>query len=233
MLENNTAIQLLDNYVKKYNLTYAKLKNQERACVSEVGANYYNVQTSIYKEILMDLEALKKIAMEISPKNLSQIHISLDKNCIFNREIESLKAKALVLNQSLAPSSLMMRGIDVIEDESLSKDQLMLCYADDTKEKLIFSEGKLYKISLSNLKEKKDMADNIDRIVDLPKEDLGKRERLIEKFAQVINQESLENQSNTPDFILAEYLVSCLEAFNRASTSRETWYGKKLEPGKD
>ena len=34
------------------------------------------------------------------------------------------------------------------------------------------------------------------------------------ELTRLINKHSLENQSNTPDFILAEYLVASLEAFN-------------------
>lgn len=55
---------------------------------------------------------------------------------------------------------------------------------------------------------------------------------LVEDFAKVINTHSLENDSNTPDFILAEYLVECLFAFTRTSRRREKWYGKSLELGK-
>lgn len=42
-----------------------------------------------------------------------------------------------------------------------------------------------------------------------------------------INRHSAENGSDTPDFILAEYLIDCLEAFDRAVTVRKTWYGRK------
>jgi hypothetical protein len=45
----------------------------------------------------------------------------------------------------------------------------------------------------------------------------------------LINSYSKENESNTPDFILAKYMIKCLDAFTEASTSRERWYGRKLE----
>jgi hypothetical protein len=48
------------------------------------------------------------------------------------------------------------------------------------------------------------------------------------QLEQLINSHSKENDSNTPDFILAQYLIACLEAFNRASLAREKWYGKSL-----
>jgi len=44
-----------------------------------------------------------------------------------------------------------------------------------------------------------------------------------------INRASAENGSNTPDFILAEFLLDCLAAFDKASRAREKWYGKELK----
>lgn len=45
----------------------------------------------------------------------------------------------------------------------------------------------------------------------------------------VLNRYCKENDSNTPDFILATYLMDCLKAFNNAVSSREKWYNNKLE----
>jgi len=42
----------------------------------------------------------------------------------------------------------------------------------------------------------------------------------------LINRYCKENESNTPDFILAEYVRSCLNAFNTAINIREMWYGR-------
>jgi hypothetical protein len=47
----------------------------------------------------------------------------------------------------------------------------------------------------------------------------------------VINKYSKENQSDTPDFILAEYLRDCLHAYNAAVVAREKWYGRKCGNG--
>ena len=44
-----------------------------------------------------------------------------------------------------------------------------------------------------------------------------------------INKNSCENASDTPDWILAEYLISCLHAFDMAVLKRRTWYGEKNE----
>lgn len=40
-----------------------------------------------------------------------------------------------------------------------------------------------------------------------------------------INKYSMENGSDTPDFILAQYLESCLKAFDLATLQRREWYG--------
>lgn len=44
----------------------------------------------------------------------------------------------------------------------------------------------------------------------------------------LINRHSLENGSNTPDFILAEYLTDCLRTFDQYINRRETWYGRDI-----
>ena len=44
------------------------------------------------------------------------------------------------------------------------------------------------------------------------------------ELAAVINSHSKENGSNTPDFILAEYLEACLENFDNIVSKREVWY---------
>jgi hypothetical protein len=47
----------------------------------------------------------------------------------------------------------------------------------------------------------------------------------------LINIHSMENGSNTPDFILAGFLVQCLEALTSTTEAREAWYRVKLAPG--
>jgi hypothetical protein len=42
----------------------------------------------------------------------------------------------------------------------------------------------------------------------------------------LINSYSKENQSDTPDFILAEFMDDCLRAFDAATVRREEWYGR-------
>ena len=49
--------------------------------------------------------------------------------------------------------------------------------------------------------------------------------KLRKEIEHVINCDSAENGSNTPDFILAEYLTDCLAAFDKAVNARDVWYG--------
>jgi hypothetical protein len=46
------------------------------------------------------------------------------------------------------------------------------------------------------------------------------------ELESLINRFSQERFSNTPDFILAAYLLACLAAWNAGVTRREEWYGR-------
>lgn len=48
---------------------------------------------------------------------------------------------------------------------------------------------------------------------------------LHEEIRYVINLHSRENESDTPDFLLADFLMACLAAFEKATTERDAWYG--------
>ncbi len=50
------------------------------------------------------------------------------------------------------------------------------------------------------------------------------REEIIREFSHTISKFSIENDSNTPDFILAEYLYDCLLAANILICGRSMWY---------
>ena len=51
---------------------------------------------------------------------------------------------------------------------------------------------------------------------------------LEKELSSMLNSYSRENISNTPDLILAEYMLDCLKSFEKASLAREKWYGKSL-----
>ncbi len=44
-------------------------------------------------------------------------------------------------------------------------------------------------------------------------------------LAQLLNFHGREQHSNTPDFILARFLLGCLGVFGSAMKARDKWYG--------
>lgn len=46
----------------------------------------------------------------------------------------------------------------------------------------------------------------------------------VEELRALLNKHSREDDSNTPDFILAEYLLRCLNVFNWEANRRTKWY---------
>ena len=44
------------------------------------------------------------------------------------------------------------------------------------------------------------------------------------ELRSLINKYNKESESNTPDFILRDYILKCLEAFNEGINSREKWF---------
>jgi len=53
---------------------------------------------------------------------------------------------------------------------------------------------------------------------------------LEKKLTHLLNSTSAENGSDTPDFILAKFMMSCLDAFNTAVSDRVKWYGGQKYP---
>lgn len=53
----------------------------------------------------------------------------------------------------------------------------------------------------------------------------------IKELQSLINRYSLENGSDTPDFVLAGYLLACLTAFNNATRQRDNYYNPAIATG--
>ena len=51
------------------------------------------------------------------------------------------------------------------------------------------------------------------------------------ELAVVLNRYSVENGSNTPDFLLAKILRVQIVVWNEAVRARDAWYGVDLRPG--
>lgn len=45
-----------------------------------------------------------------------------------------------------------------------------------------------------------------------------------EELSILLNKYSREHGSNTPDFILAKYILAVVKAFDRAANTRDIWY---------
>lgn len=53
----------------------------------------------------------------------------------------------------------------------------------------------------------------------------GEKLTFQEELENLINKHSKENESDTPDFILAKYLNDCLDTYNHAIKSRDKFFG--------
>jgi hypothetical protein len=52
----------------------------------------------------------------------------------------------------------------------------------------------------------------------------------VQDLMALLNRYSMEQASETPDFMLAEYLMRCLETWNATTAHREQWYGRVGRP---
>ena len=50
------------------------------------------------------------------------------------------------------------------------------------------------------------------------------RKALVKEIAEVLNRNSRENYSDTPDYILAKVMVDALESFEKRSNERDWYY---------
>lgn len=53
------------------------------------------------------------------------------------------------------------------------------------------------------------------------------REKFKKDLSDFLNSNSMENISDTPDFILAQYLSDCLNAFDGAVLRRRKWHSNE------
>jgi hypothetical protein len=75
--------------------------------------------------------------------------------------------------------------------------------------------------------EMENTAEQVDIAVDDTPEQL--RADFGTELEKLINRYSIENKSNTPDFILGEFMLHCLAAFEATSLRRESWFGVSLD----
>ena len=51
-------------------------------------------------------------------------------------------------------------------------------------------------------------------------------ESLTKKLSDLLNSHSIENRSDTPDFMLAEFMLGCLTVYENTINNREKWFGR-------
>ena len=80
-----------------------------------------------------------------------------------------------------------------------------------------------YTVMEAAWKKEKSRADSLE-------ENMNEQSDFLSALTNLINRYSIENQSNTPDFILAQYLEGCLAVFTTSIQQRETWYDRDARP---
>lgn len=55
-------------------------------------------------------------------------------------------------------------------------------------------------------------------------------QEIVRDIAHVVNKYSLEQESQTPDYILAEYMLKSLSDLNRLMRDRDYWYYGSVDP---
>jgi hypothetical protein len=63
-----------------------------------------------------------------------------------------------------------------------------------------------------------------DKVDDAADDEPTRNTNFRKELENLINCHSMEKGSNTPDFILAEYLQNCMVAYNGATNRRDEWY---------
>ena len=53
---------------------------------------------------------------------------------------------------------------------------------------------------------------------------MDNEKKFIKEIESLINKYSIENGSDTPDFLLAQYLGDCLIAYQKVVTARDKWF---------
>ena len=53
-----------------------------------------------------------------------------------------------------------------------------------------------------------------------------KYEALTREISSVLNKYIQENRSNTPDYMLAEFMLGCLNVYENTISKREVWFNR-------
>lgn len=81
-----------------------------------------------------------------------------------------------------------------------------------------------HKLIASNISKAAPVSDTAELPAELPGPRHGPSFR--KELEALINRHSLENGSDTPDFILAQFVCGSITLFDEMTIARETWYGR-------
>lgn len=62
-----------------------------------------------------------------------------------------------------------------------------------------------------------------------PADPLSRPPSFYEELSALLNKHSKEQTSGTPDYILADYLVGCLDVFDKTILARSQWRGERID----
>lgn len=83
-----------------------------------------------------------------------------------------------------------------------------------------------FPLSEKDTKIQEDFLKVVDSVVEkYNMEKMEQPESFEKKLENLINEYSKENGSDTPDFLLAEYLSDCLYNYNKTIRARDKWFG--------
>ena len=54
------------------------------------------------------------------------------------------------------------------------------------------------------------------------------KDTLVDEMKSLMNKYCIENESDTPDYVLAKYLDACLTAYAEAVVGRESFFGRTV-----
>ena len=64
----------------------------------------------------------------------------------------------------------------------------------------------------------------IEAAIDTPQSPRDNSLEFERELRGLLNRYSMENRSDTPDFVLARYMVQCLHAYENATSNRRAWH---------
>ncbi len=65
----------------------------------------------------------------------------------------------------------------------------------------------------------------------IPERAARRFEALEKEIERAINGQGVDNALGTPDFVLAEYLIACLRAYEKIHNDRAFWFRPQSTPG--